>query len=357
MSATWKNNIEITIFGESHGHGIGVVLGNLPAGVEIDMDAINVDLKRRAPGQNKMSTPRKEKDEVKIISGIFEGKTTGAPLMAMIENTNQLSKDYSTLKTNMRPGHSDYPAYVKYNGFNDVRGGGHFSGRLTAPIVFAGALAKQILKQKDIYVGAHMSSIKDIQDKSFSHPVTKDVLDDLLQMQYPVLDKSVFDKMKMTIENASENHDSVGGKIECAIIGMPSGIGEPFFDSVESHLASLLFSIPAVKGVHFGNPNIASLYGSVANDPYSIENDIIVTKTNNNGGILGGITTGAPIVFEVSVKPTPSISKTQNTVNVKTKENIEMEVHGRHDPCIIPRAIVVVEAMAALAMLDHMRYL
>ncbi len=357
MSATWKNNIEITIFGESHGSAIGVVLGNLPAGIEIDMEAISVDMKRRAPGQNSLSTPRKEKDEVKIMSGMFEGKTTGAPLMAMIENTNQLSKDYSFLKDNMRPGHSDYPAYIKYNGFNDVRGGGHFSGRLTAPIVFAGAVAKQILQQHEINIGAHMYSIKDVQDDAFIHPIKKDIFLKLQQQQYPVLNDTVYEKMKTTIEAASKNHDSVGGKIECAILGLKAGLGEPFFDSIESTLSSLLFSIPAIKGVHFGNPNIDTLYGSQANDQYQYNDGQVVTTTNNNGGILGGISNGAPIVFQVTIKPTPSISTTQQSVNVKTHENVEMNVEGRHDPCIVPRAVVVVEAMAALAMLDIVRYL
>lgn len=355
MSSTWKNNIELTIFGESHGKAIGIVLGNLPAGIKLDMEAIALEMKRRAPGQNKMSTARKEADNVEIISGLCEGITTGAPLCGMIYNSDQHSKDYSILKEKMRPGHSDYPAYVKYKGFNDVRGGGHFSGRITAPIVFAGAIAKQILKKQGIYVGAHILSIKDLCDDYFDMSLSKNTLDYLAKQQYPVLNKERYEQFVEIIDQARMNQDSVGGKIECAIVGLKAGYGEPFFDSIESHMASLLFSIPAVKSVAFGNDKISEMYGSEANDCYYYQDNEIKTKTNNNGGITGGISNGMPIVFNVGIKPTPSISKMQETIDIKKHQNTTLEVHGRHDPCIVFRAAVVVEAMAALTILDFVR--
>ena len=355
MSSTWKNKIEITIFGESHGKAIGVVLGNLPSGVKIDQAAIAQEMKRRAPGQDKMSTARKEADQVEIMSGLQDNITTGAPLCGMIYNSDQHSKDYSLLKEKMRPGHSDYPAFVKYHGFNDVRGGGHFSGRLTAPIVFAGAVAKQILASQGIQIGAHILSIKDKYDEYFDQRLSKDTLDYLKKQHYPVLDPTVYDQFVGIVDQARMNQDSVGGKVECAIIGLEAGHGEPFFDSIESHLSSLLFSIPAVKGVAFGNEHISELYGSEANDCYYYDGDQIKTTSNNNGGITGGISNGMPIVFNVAIKPTPSISKPQATIDVKHHENTTLEVHGRHDPCIVFRATVVVEAMAALAILDLMR--
>lgn len=355
MSSTWKNNIELTIFGESHGKAIGIVLGNLPAGIKLDMEAIALEMKRRAPGQNKMSTARKEADNVEIISGLCEGITTGAPLCGMIYNSDQHSKDYSILKEKMRPGHSDYPAYVKYKGFNDVRGGGHFSGRITAPIVFAGAIAKQILKKQGIYVGAHILSIKDLYDDYFDMSLSKNTLDYLAKQQYPVLNKERYEQFVEIIDQARMNQDSVGGKIECAIVGLKAGYGEPFFDSIESHMASLLFSIPAVKSVAFGNDKISEMYGSEANDCYYYQDNEIKTKTNNNGGITGGISNGMPIVFNVGIKPTPSISKMQETIDIKKHQNTTLEVHGRHDPCIVFRAAVVVEAMAALTILDFVR--
>ena len=355
MSSTWKNKIEITIFGESHGKAIGVVLGNLPSGIKLDMEEVAKEMKRRAPGQNKMSTARKEADKVEIMSGIQDDITTGAPLCAIIYNSDQHSKDYSLLKEKMRPGHSDYPAFVKYQGFNDVRGGGHFSGRITAPIVFAGAVAKQILAQKGIYVGAHILSIKNKYDDYFDMRLSYDTLKYLKGQQYPVLNQAVYDQFVEIIDQARMNQDSVGGKIECAVVGLEAGLGEPFFDSIESHLSSLLFSIPAVKSVAFGNDLISAMYGSEANDCYYYDGDVVKTKTNNNGGITGGISNGMPIVFNVGIKPTPSISKAQETIDIKNHQNTTLEVHGRHDPCIVFRATVVVEAMAALTILDLVR--
>lgn len=355
MSSTWKNNIEITIFGESHGKAIGVVLGNLPSGIKIDLEQVALEMKRRAPGQDKMSTARKEADQVEIMSGLQDDVTTGAPLCGMIYNSDQHSKDYSLLKEKMRPGHSDYPAFVKYKGFNDVRGGGHFSGRITAPIVFAGAIAKQILAQEGIQIGAHILSIKDQYDENFDMRLSKKTLNYLSQQHYPVLNSDMYDQFIDIVDQARMNQDSVGGKIECAVVGLKPGLGEPFFDSIESHLSSLLFSIPAVKSVAFGNDKISELYGSEANDCYYYDGDNVKTTSNNNGGITGGISNGMPIVFTVGIKPTPSIAKQQETIDVKHHKNTTLEVHGRHDPCIVFRATVVVEAMAALAVLDLMR--
>ncbi len=353
MSATWGTNIELSIFGESHGQAIGIVIGNLPAGITLDMDEIAREMKRRAPGQNKMSTPRVEKDEVKIMSGILDGVTTGAPLCAMIENTNQHSKDYSLLKECMRPGHSDYPAFVKYQGFNDVRGGGHFSGRITAPIVFAGSVAKQILKQKGVVVGAHIGRIHHVQDDLFDVDLSTEDLEKMLETQYPTLKEGIMNEMEATIEEARMNQNSVGGMVECAILNVPAGLGNPFFDSVESHMSSLMFSIPAVKSIEFGvGEDISTLTGKEANDCYYYDQNQVKTRTNHNGGIIGGITNGMPIVFRVGIKPTPSISSEQDTINITTQKETKITVTGRHDPCIVPRAVVVVESMAALAILD-----
>lgn len=357
MSSSWGTNIELSIFGESHGQAIGIVIGNLPAGIQLDMVDIRRQMKRRAPGLNIMSTPRKEKDEVQIMSGLMGDVTTGAPLCAMIYNSDQHSKDYSLLQECMRPGHSDYPAYIKYKGFNDVRGGGHFSGRITAPIVFAGNIAKQILKQKGIIVGAHILSIGKIKDEKFPVNVDDEMLLKLSEKQYPTIKEDVFEKMEETILKAKENLDSVGGKIECVALHVPAGVGEPFFDSLESHLSSLMFSIPAVKSVSFGDgESIDEMLGSEANDCYYYDEEGNVrTSTNHNGGITGGITNGMPVSCTVTFKPTPSIAKKQKTINIETKENVELEIKGRHDPCIVQRAVVVVEAMMALGILDMMR--
>jgi len=357
MSSSWGTNIELSIFGESHGQAIGIVIGNLPAGIQLDMVDIRRQMKRRAPGLNIMSTPRKEKDEVQIMSGLMGDVTTGAPLCAMIYNSDQHSKDYSLLQECMRPGHSDYPAYIKYKGFNDVRGGGHFSGRITAPIVFAGNIAKQILKQKGIIIGAHILSIGKIKDEKFPVNVDDEMLLKLSEKQYPTIKEDVFEKMEETILKAKENLDSVGGKIECVALHVPAGVGEPFFDSLESHLSSLMFSIPAVKSVSFGDgESIDEMLGSEANDCYYYDEEGNVrTSTNHNGGITGGITNGMPVSCTVTFKPTPSIAKKQKTINIETKENVELKIKGRHDPCIVQRAVVVVEAMMALGILDMMR--
>lgn len=354
MSTTWGNNIKLTIFGESHGAAIGGVIEGIPAGIKLDLEFIKKEMARRAPGNNNLSTPRKEADEVEILSGYFEEKTTGTPLSFIIKNTNTKSKDYSLFKDIMRPGHGDYTGNVKYFGFNDYRGGGHFSGRITAPLVFAGAIAKQILEKKDMFIGAHVKSIYNIEDTSFNElGINKEELLSLKEESLPLLNKLVKDDMEEIIIKAREDGDSVGGVIELMVLNPGEGLGAPFFDSVESRLSQILFSVPAVKGVEFGDGfNMACLKGSESNDAYVIENKMVKTKSNKNGGILGGITNGMPIIFKVAIKPTPSISKLQETVDIGTMTETTLEVKGRHDPCIIPRAIPVIESVTALVMLD-----
>lgn len=354
MSGVWGNKIKLSIFGESHGKAIGINIDGLKPGIELDLNFINKEMERRAPGKSDLSTPRKEGDNFEILSGYFNGKTTGTPLCAVIYNTNQHSKDYEKTKNLMRPSHGDFTGYIKYEGFNDYRGGGHFSGRLTAPLVFAGAICKQILESKGIIIGSHIKSIGKIEDKSFDMVEIKDEkLKMLRENKFPVIDEAIASSMRNVITTAREEMDSVGGVVETAVINLPVGIGDPFFDSVESTLAHLLFSIPGVKGVEFGAGfDISRMKGSEANDEYYIDGDKIKTFSNNNGGILGGITNGMPLIFRVAIKPTPSISKAQKTVDIEKKENAQIEIKGRHDPCIVPRALPVVEAVAAIAVLD-----
>lgn len=354
MSAVWGNNIKISIFGESHGNAIGINIDGLPSGFEIDMEKIKIEMKRRAPGKNNLSTARNEEDIPDILSGYFEGKTTGTPLCAIIKNKDTKSKDYSKIKDIPRPSHADYSGNIKYLGFNDYRGGGHFSGRITAPLVFAGAICKQILEKKGIVIGAHILSIKDKKDDKFNYTnISKDTLLNLRSKDLPLLNEKIDEEMRACILQAKSQGDSIGGVIECATTGIAAGIGAPFFDSVESTLSHLLFSIPAVKGVEFGSGfEITTLFGSEANDEYYYRDGEIYTKSNNNGGILGGITNGMPVVFKVAIKPTPSILKEQNTVNLKTGENVKFKVEGRHDPCIVQRALPVVEAVTAIGILE-----
>ena len=354
MGATIGNNLKITIFGESHGDSIGIVIDNLPAGLELDFDKINAEMLRRAPGRDDTSTPRKEPDIPNIVSGIFNGRTTGAPLCAFIQNTNKHSSDYSEIKSKMRPSHADYTAYVKYRGFNDYRGGGHFSGRITAPLVFAGAVAKQILNIQGISIFSHIKSIKDITDKPFDciNPDIKE-LEKLKMKPFPVLDEDVREKMHKIIINARENQDSVGGVIECMIYGVKAGIGSPFFYSVESVLSHLLFSVPAVKGVEFGEGfDIASRTARDVNDEMYVSESGVKTYTNHNGGVLGGITNGMPVVFRTAIKPTPSVAAVQKTIDIDKMENCTLAVRGRHDPCIVLRALPVIEAAAAIGICD-----
>ena len=355
MSSDFGKKVKITIFGQSHSEAIGVVIDGLPVGEEIDMEEVQRFMERRAPGRNAYSTPRKEGDVPKVVSGLFEGKTCGAPVCAIIENTNTRSKDYDKLKDLPRPGHADFTAWVKYDGFNDHRGGGHFSGRLTAPLCFAGAVCKQILERKGICVGAHILSIKGVKDTSFDAvSVDADTLKGVASKLFPVQDDAAGEKMQEVIAAAKEKGDSVGGIVECAVTGLPVGVGEPMFDGLESVLASAIFAIPAVKGVEFGAGfDVADLFGSENNDDFIyMEDGTVRTKTNYHGGSLGGISSGMPLVFRAAFKPTPSISMEQDTISISKRENDRLAVVGRHDPCIVPRAVPVVEAAAAVAILD-----
>ena len=341
--------MKYTIFGESHGPAIGVTLTGVPAGLELDWDFIRTEMARRAPGRSALSTARKEADEPKVLSGVFEGKTTGSPLCAVIENTDTRSGDYARTKDLARPGHADYPAHVRYGGFNDYRGGGHFSGRLTAPLVFAGAVAKQILAQKGIFVGAHINSVYGISDQPLED---WDSLRAVAEKPFPVLDDAAGEEMQAAILEAKEEQDSVGGSIECAVFGLPAGLGSPDFgENAEGIFSQYLFAVPAVKAVGFGaGAAFALMRGSEANDPLFVDDDGSVRAEQNcAGGVNGGITNGMPLVFEVTMRPTPSIARRQFTVDMAKNENAELELQGRHDPCVVHRAVPVIEAAAALA--------
>jgi len=354
MSGQWGKKVKYSIFGESHGRGIGVTIDGLPAGIKLDMDYIKNEMQRRAPGRDEFSTSRNEGDRVEILSGYFNGYTTGTPLCGVIFNESQNSVDYDKLKNLARPGHADFTGKVKYAGFNDYRGGGHFSGRITAPLVFAGAVAKQIIIHNGVHVGSHILSIANVFDSYFDAVnLENQLLQDILKKNFPVIDDVKGKEMKSVILKAREESDSVGGIIEAAILNLPCGLGEPFFDSIESNLAQLLFSVPAVKGVEFGKGfDITRVPGSRANDIPYVDKGIVKMKTNNNGGINGGISNGMPIVFRVAMKPTPSIAKHQSTIDMVSYQNSEVSVIGRHDPCIVLRAIPVIEACAAMSILD-----
>ena len=354
MSSMWGSNIKISVFGESHGEAIGIVLDGLPAGEKINFDEINIQMKRRRPGGKNFVTTRKESDTAHVISGVFEGKTTGTPICAIIYNENASSKDYEKSRFLLRPGHADFTAHVKYKGFEDFRGGGHFSGRLTAPLVFAGAICRQILAKKGMFIGSHIYSIGNIFDEKFNLvDISCEGLNRLSQCAFPVLNEETKKKMEEKILEVKAQKDSVGGIIECAVVGVPCGIGEPIFDNIESKISSLIFGIPGVKGVEFGGGfELSKKRGSICNDNFTVSNGVIKTTTNNSGGILGGISSGMPIVFKVAFKPTPSIAKEQMTVNLKSGLTEKINIQGRHDPCIAVRAGAVVEAAAAIAILD-----
>lgn len=353
MSSTIKGNkLTVSVYGQSHSPSIGAVIDGLPAGIEIDNDWVSAFMARRAPGQNVFSTLRKESDKPEIISGLVDGKTCGAPVAIKIDNKNTRSEDYDELKLVPRPSHSDYTAYVKYGGNNDIAGGGQFSGRLTAPLCFAGAVCIQILKSKGVTIKSHIYSIKDTFDEPFD---LENLYDDEIQYDpfFPTVSRFKGDRMKQVIEIAMENNDSVGGIIECAVLGMPAGLGEPMFDGIENLIAKNIFGIPAVKGVEFGSGFAGTeKYGSQNNDPFTVKDGRVVTVTDNHGGALGGITSGMPIIFRAAVKPTASIGLPQTSVNLKTMKEEEITIHGRHDPCIVPRAVPVVEAVAAITVLD-----
>ncbi len=347
--------MKYSIFGESHGPAVGVVLEGVPAGLALDLDAIRFDLSRRAPGKNALSTARREADEPRILSGVFEGRTTGAPLCAVIENTDARSGDYAKTKDLARPGHADYPAHVRYGGFQDYRGGGHFSGRLTAPLVFAGGVAKQLLAQKGVYVGAHISCVYGVNDDALED---WDSLKAAAGKDFPVLNDEKGAEMQTAILEAKEQQDSVGGSIECAVFGLPPGLGGPDFgQNAEGIFSQYLFAVPAVKAVAFGaGTAFALMRGSEANDPLYVDDDgSVKAEQNCAGGINGGITNGMPLVFEVTMRPTPSIARQQFTVDMAKQENAVLELQGRHDPCVVHRAVPVIEAAAALAACELLR--
>lgn len=350
MKNTFGNSISVTLFGESHGEAIGAVVDGLCPGIEIDNEYITKKLSLRK-SDGAVSTKRREKDEYRILSGVFKGKTTGTPLCILIENGDTKSSDYEKNAGLLRPSHADFTAECKYHGFQDFRGGGHFSGRLTAPLVAAGAIALNMLEKKGIIIATHIKQMGEITDRDFS-----DFLSDaeyLSNENFPVLDGNAKEKMFSLVTEAAKQGDSVGGVLESVVRGMPCGVGEPWFDTVESRLAHIIFSVPAVKGIEFGAGfGFANMTGSQANDPFEITEGKIRTVTNNNGGINGGITNGEDIVFRCAVKPTPSIFKEQNTVNIKTMKNEKLSLSGRHDPAVIHRARVVVDSVTALCLAD-----
>ena len=350
MKNTFGNNISVTLFGESHGQAIGAVLDGLSAGVKIDMENIERRLGQRRP-HGKISTARCEADAPIFLSGVRDGVTTGTPITVIFENQDTKSRDYSMFKDTPRPSHADYVAEVKYGGHQDERGGGHFSGRLTAPIVAVGAILESALKNKGIRIGTHIKSLHGIKDRDFSS--YNDDIDALASKLFPVLDGEAEERMTEEILSIAKVGDSVGGVLECAAIGIPAGVGEPWFDSLESTLSHALFSIPGVKGVEFGlGFGFADKLGSEANDPFVTDGKSVYTETNNNGGINGGITNGMPVIFRVAVRPTPSIFKEQRTVSLSKMENTTVEISGRHDPAIIHRARAVVDAITAIALAD-----
>jgi len=370
VSSTWGEQIKISVFGESHGAAVGVVIDGLPPGIPVDTGKIRREMARRRPGLDKYSTARNEEDEVEIVSGFFNGYTTGTPLCGIIRNTDKRSADYEGIKNIMRPGHADFTGRIRYRGFGDYRGGGHFSGRLTAPVVFAGAIASQFLEQEKTVIGTHILRIGGAQDTPADMAnISETQLKAIRDMRFPVFNTEMADKMKEEIDSARMEQDSVGGLLETVIVNVPAGLGSPIFDSVESRIASFVFSIPAVKGIEFGSGfGFATMRGGDANDSIAIKDNIshynaikgqesgsmppCCTRTNHAGGINGGITNGMPVVFRTVFRPTPSIGKPQQTVDIETMEEKVISVKGRHDPCIAVRAVPVIDAAAALVMMD-----
>ena len=350
MKNTLGTSVSVTLFGESHGEAIGAVIDGLAPGIEIDTDFINAQLDKRKP-KGRISTSRKEDDGFSIVSGVFNGRTTGTPICILIPNANTKSGDYEKTKNLPRPGHADYTAQCKYHGFQDYRGGGHFSGRITAALVAAGAIAISALRAKGITIGSHIKECAGICDRGFEN-IPEDI-EYLNNIDFAVLNHECFGSMTEAVTKAAEDGDSVGGILETAVYGLPAGVGEPWFDTFEGIMAHALFSVPAIKGVQFGAGfDFARMRGSQANDSFCMENDKVCTITNNNGGINGGITNGMPVVFSCAVKPTPSIYKEQNTVDMNLGENASLQIQGRHDPAIIHRARVVVDSMTALVVCD-----
>ena len=354
MSYSFGKNFKVTLFGQSHSEEIGIVIDGISAGYKINKDLIRKNLERRRPGKNKFSTARKEDDDFKIVSGEVEGITCGAPLCALIENKDQKSRDYDNLKDRPRPSHADYPAYVKFKGFNDIRGGGQFSGRMTAPIVIAGSIAEDLLLKKGIKIYSRIKSIGQASDIDINlNKIGEEKLCDLKNEDFPVFQNEAREKMQEEILKAKEVGDSIGGIVETFILNMPVGIGEPFFDSLESVISHAVFSVPGIRGIEFGSGfEAAKMHESSHNDEYYYENGELKTRTNNHGGIIGGLSSGMPIIFRTAVKPTSSIAKTQNTISLKDKKNVNLKIIGRHDPSIVPRALVAIEMITALAILD-----
>ena len=351
MSSTYGENLKLTIFGQSHGAAVGMTLDGIPAGLPVDFDELQTFLNRRAPGQNNWSTPRKEGDRPEFLAGILDGFTCGAPIASVIHNTNTRSGDYANLKDCPRPGHADYTAQIKYGGFQDAAGGGHFSGRLTAPLCIAGGLCKQWLAERGIRVAARIASIAGVTDDFEVNTLNPQL--DLIGTDFPVFSPDAGAQMREKIAEARSECDSVGGIIECYITGVPAGLGEPMFGGVESRIAQIVYGVPAVKAVEFGiGREAADLRGSQCNDAFIVENGQIRTVTNNAGGILGGITNGMPLIFRAAIKPTPSIARPQQSVSLRNAQEQELVVKGRHDPCIVPRAVPVIEAAAAIALFD-----
>ena len=355
MSSEFGSLLKISVFGQSHGRAIGVVVDGLPAGEAIDLEELNAFLARRKPGKSPLSTARREADAPVFLSGLENGVTCGAPLCAVIENGDQHSSDYDALRDKPRPGHADYTAFVKWGGQADMRGGGHFSGRLTAPLVFAGAVAKQLLAQRGITVGAHISQVGTVKDTSFAATeLTPTLFQTLSEKAFPTVDDQAGAAMQAEILQAREELDSIGGAIQCAVLGLPVGVGSPDLGcNVEGVLAQHLFAVPAVKGLSFGAGfDFAAMRGSQANDPFYMENGQVKTRTNHSGGVNGGISNGMPILFQVAIRPTPSIGREQDTINFSTMEDAKLTIQGRHDPCIVHRAVPVIEAAAALAICE-----
>lgn len=350
MSSTFGENLKLSIFGQSHSPAIGMVLDGIPAGLPVDLAQLQAFLNRRAPGRADYATPRKEADRPEFLGGILDGFTCGAPIAAVIANTNTRSGDYANLADTPRPGHADYTARIKYGGFQDSAGGGHFSGRLTAPLCIAGGLCLQWLLETGIAVRARIAAIGGISDDPLD-PAAPAA--DRIHEDFPVVSEDAGKRMRAAIAEARAAGDSLGGIVECFVTGLPAGLGEPMFGGVESRIAQIVYGIPAVKGLEFGMGfALAESRGSFSNDPFTVENGAVRTVTNHSGGILGGITNGMPLTFRVALKPTPSIGIPQQSVSLSRMENTSLTVKGRHDPCIVPRAVPVVEAAAAIAIYD-----
>ena len=350
MSSIYGESLKISLFGQSHSPAVGVTVDGLPAGFPIDMEALLAFLARRAPGKSPLATSRKESDLPEFLGGIVDSRTCGAPLTAIIRNQNTRSGDYDQLRDIPRPAHADYAAHIKYGGCQDVAGGGHFSARLTAPLCVAGGICLQILQQMGITVAAHISSIGAVEDRRFD-PVAPELNE--VETDFPVLDKAAGEAMQALILECRAEGNSVGGTVECAVTGVPAGLGDPIFDGIENRLARILFGIPAVKGLEFGSGFEGSrLRGSENNDGFRMEQGEVRTVTNRHGGILGGITSGMPLLFRIALKPTPSIAKAQQSISLRAGTDTELSIQGRHDPCIVPRAVPCVEAAAAIAILD-----